>query len=106
CPVEYWPSDGLYLAGRPHRNPTGPLLLDHVVVSASHLIVHSDEQLLNLRVYGLPESRLRDGLGFEEKTGRYWVNNPNLHPQLRETIGVSIGSPRTAWNLAARYDGL
>jgi hypothetical protein len=88
--------DVLFVAGRLPVDRKQRLPFEHVALAAESLIVASDEDLLNLRVYGLPESvELADKtLPLQQNSGRFW---------LKEILNEGrIGSPSTVWNLGGR----
>jgi hypothetical protein len=74
------------------------LPFEHVALAAEVRNLNTADDVLNLRVYGLPES-VRGSIqpplqGMHLNTGRFWL----------EKIGSRIGSKETVWNLFGREE--
>jgi hypothetical protein len=86
----------LFIAGRLPLDRAHNLPFEHVAIAAESKQIQQEDDLLTLRVYGIPESidpKFRNPLeGLQQNTGEYWL----------EWLNGRIGSDSTAWNLAGR----
>jgi hypothetical protein len=96
-PLDIQAGDILFLAG---CLKTKTIPFEHVALVAESRRIETAEQFLDLRTYGLPESSEKvKGLGLDFSSGRRWLGH-------RAVTDGYIGSRATAWNLAARLDGV
>lgn len=104
-PVEVEPGDILFIGGRIPRNSTIALPFEHVAVAAQHRVLNNDSNLLDLLVYGMPESERtpdddgRTAEGLAACTGRRWLGSKHV-------VDGRIGSRSTVWNLCGRASEL
>jgi hypothetical protein len=100
CPYPFTvqPGDILFIGGRLPRNSAEALPFEHVALVSQDKLISTDDDLLDLRLHGIPESATearRSGLsGILQTTGRFLLG-------IRH-IGTRIGSPASAWNLVGR----
>lgn len=97
-PIEFQTGDILFIAGRLPCDRSRKLPFEHVVLAAENRQISTANELLDLPVYGMPESQDSATNKVLLSNGWYWKN--------RSVIGVRLGSATTVWNLAARHPSI
>ena len=92
-PVQLRPGDILFATGRLPVT-TALLPFEHVALVAEVKDVHTDNDLADVQVYGLPESGSTSRLGLRKATAKYLRS---MSP-----AWANIGSRTALWNMAAR----
>ncbi len=100
-PIELQAGDVLFIVGCLPIEVGQKLPFEHVVITAEKRLIQSPADLLELPVYGMPESlprTTRDASGILLQNGHFWYG--------RSFVGQTIGSAQTVWNLGGRARGV
>jgi hypothetical protein len=101
-PITLQPGDLLFIAGMLPTSRNALLPFEHVALVAERRTIRRPEELMDVPVYGMPESEASGNAspyhGITLGSGRLWSGSKH--------VGVSIGSSTSVWNLGCRQSNV